>query len=160
MRRGPGGAGHGVQIESLDRALLPWDQAGGSVWKKRTRCGYFKITQVMAATQSESFQESYGPYGEEGIPCASTSVLSGCESKVNSPPASLTFAGLPGVNLTGHPGKTSSSNVRNSLRIGSSLRSISSIVPKKRASPWCRKTTRSASLRAKRISWVTTRLVR
>ena len=34
------------------------------------------------------------------------------------------------------------------------------MVPKKRASPWCRNATRSASLRAKRMSCVTTMLVR
>ena len=59
-----------------------------------------------------------------------------------------------------HAGITSSSSARNSCRIGSSLFSISSIVPKKCAFPACRKTTRSASFFANRMSCVTTMLVR
>ena len=62
--------------------------------------------------------------------------------------------------LWNYAGRTSSSNVRNSFNTGSSLCSISSIVPKKRACPSCRNTTRSASFFAKRMSCVTTMLVR
>ena len=60
----------------------------------------------------------------------------------------------------GYAGTTNSSNVRNSCKTGSELRSISSMVPKKIAFPALRNTTRSASFFASRMSWVTTMLVR